>query len=201
MFSFQQIFDAWTFSWIILPLLIFCARIFDVSIGTLRIIFVARRQKVAAPLLGFFEVLIWLMAIGKIMQNLSNVMAYVSYAGGFAMGNFIGIWIEQKLAVGTVILRVITRKDASALISELKSRGFGVTRIDAEGNEGPVHIVYSVLKRSVLETVISLVEKMNPKAFYSIEDVRAAREGIFPRSRPMTQKRYLWLKRNRRKGK
>ena len=201
MISFQQLFDAWTFTWIILPLLIFCARIFDVSIGTIRIIFVSRGRKVIAPILGFFEILIWLMAIGKIMQNLSNVMAYVSYAGGFAMGNFVGIWIEQKLAVGMVILRVITRKDASALIAELKLRGFGVTSIDAKGNEGPVNIVYSVLKRSALETVIRLMEEMNPKAFYSIEDVRAVREGIFPRKRPMAQKKYSRLLRNRRKGK
>lgn len=201
MISFQQLFDAWTFTWVILPLLIFTARVCDVSIGTLRIIFVSRGHRVAAPLLGFFEVLIWLMAIGKIMQNLSNVMAYVSYAGGFAMGNFVGIWIEQKLAVGMVVLRVITRKGASTLIAELKSRGYGVTSIDAEGNEGPVNIVYSVLKRNVLETVIGLVEKMNPKAFYSIEDVRAVSEGIFPRSRPMAQKKYLRLMRKRRKGK
>ncbi len=201
MISFQQLFDVWTFTWIILPLFIFCARIFDVSIGTIRIIFVSRGRKVIAPILGFFEILIWLMAIGKIMQNLSNIMAYVSYAGGFAMGNFVGIWIEQKLAMGMVILRVITRKDASALIAELKSQGFGVTSIDAKGNEGPVNIVYSVLKRSVLDRVIGLVERFNPKAFYSVEDVRAVREGIFPKRGTAFQKKYLPFLRNRRKGK
>ncbi|MBN2322764.1 MAG: DUF2179 domain-containing protein [Spirochaetes bacterium] len=201
MFSFLQSFDSRTFTWIILPLLIFFARICDVSIGTLRIIFVSRGNKLAAPLLGFFEVLIWLTAIGKIMQNLDNIMAYVAYGGGFAMGNFIGIWIEQKLAVGLVILRVITRKDAAALSEDLRSRGFGVTCIDAEGNEGPVNIVYSVLKRSALGEAIGLVEKMNPGAFYSIEDVRAVSEGIFPHTGPFAQKKYLKLLRNRRKGK
>jgi uncharacterized protein YebE (UPF0316 family) len=196
MLQFAQLFDEWTFTWIILPLLIFCARICDVSIGTVRIIFVSRGKKIIAPLLGFFEILIWLMAIGKIMQNLTNVIAYVAYAGGFAMGNFIGILIEEKLAVG-----IITRKDASALIEKLKSMGFGVTSIDAEGNEGPVNIVYSVLKRSDLESVIVIVEKYNPKAFYSIEDVRAVREGIFPLKRAGYGRRYLRLMRNRRKGK
>jgi uncharacterized protein YebE (UPF0316 family) len=201
MLQFAQLFDEWTFTWIILPLLIFCARICDVSIGTVRIIFVSRGKKIIAPLLGFFEILIWLMAIGKIMQNLTNVIAYVAYAGGFAMGNFIGILIEEKLAVGMVIMRIITRKDASALIEKLKSMGFGVTSIDAEGNEGPVNIVYSVLKRSDLESVIVIVEKYNPKAFYSIEDVRAVREGIFPLKRAGYGRRYLRLMRNRRKGK
>jgi uncharacterized protein YebE (UPF0316 family) len=136
MLELAYLFDNWTFSWIVIPLLIFCARICDVSIGTIRIVFVSRGQKLFAPLLGFFEVLIWLLAIGKIMQNLDNVAAYLSYAGGFATGNFIGLWIEQKLAVGMVILRVITRKDASVLVSELENRGFGVTSIDARGNEG-----------------------------------------------------------------
>lgn len=201
MLQFAQLFDAWTFTWIILPLLIFCARICDVSIGTVRIIFISRGQKIIAPLLGFFEILIWLVAIGKIMQNLTNVIAYVAYAGGFAMGNFIGILIEEKLAVGMVIIRIITRKDASALIETLKSMGFGVTSIDAEGNEGPVNIVYSVLKRSDLESVIVIVEKYNPKAFYSIEDVRAVREGIFPLKRAGYGRRYLRHMRNRRKGK
>jgi uncharacterized protein YebE (UPF0316 family) len=201
MLQFLQLFDAWTFTWIILPLLIFCARICDVSIGTIRIIFVSRGQKLIAPILGFFEVLIWLMAIGKIMQNLTNVMAYVAYAGGFAMGNFIGILIEEKLAVGMVIIRIITKKGASVLIEKLKSMGYGVTSIDAEGNEGPVNIVYSVLKRIDLEIVISIVEKHNPKAFYSIEDVRTVREGIFPLKRAGYGRKYLRLMRNRRKGK
>lgn len=201
MLQLTQLFDSWTLTWIILPLLIFCARIFDVSIGTIRIVFVSRGQKLIAPLLGFFEILIWLLAIGKIMQNLTNVMAYVAYAGGFATGNFIGLWIEEKLAMGTVIIRVITRKDASSLAAELKSMGFGVTSIDAEGNEGPVNILYSVVKRSDLITVIGLVEKYNPRAFYSIEDVRAVSEGIFPLKRTFYGRKYLRMEQNRRKGK
>jgi uncharacterized protein YebE (UPF0316 family) len=199
--QFTQVFDSWTLTWVILPLLIFCARICDVSIGTIRIVFVSRGQKLIAPLLGFFEVLIWLLAIGKIMQNLTNVLAYLAYAGGFATGNFIGLWLEEKLAMGTVLIRVITKKDASVLSKELKSMGFGITSIDAEGNEGPVNIVYSVVKRSDLIAVIELVEKYNPKAFYSIEDVRAVREGIFPLKRTFYGRKYLRMERKRRKGK
>jgi uncharacterized protein YebE (UPF0316 family) len=201
MFQFLQVFDSWTFTWIILPILIFCARICDVPIGTIRIIFVSRGRKGIAPLLGFFEVLIWLIAIGKIMQNLTNFMAYLAYAGGFATGNFIGMLIEEKLAVGNVIVRVITRKVADSLVEDLSNRGFGVTSISAEGNEGPVNIVYSVIKRSDLNTVIEDVKKFNPRAFYSVEDVRAVSEGIFPLKRTLLGKKYLGLHRGRRKGK
>ena len=199
--QFVELFDSWTLTWVILPLLIFCARICDVSIGTIRIVFVSRGQKLIAPLLGFFEVLIWLLAIGKIMQNLTNVLAYLAYAGGFATGNFIGLWIEEKLAMGTVIIRVITKKDATRLSEELKAMGFGVTSLDAEGNEGPVSIVYSVVKRSDLIAVIGLVEEHNPRAFYSIEDVRAVSEGIFPLKRTFYGRKYLRMEKNRRQGK
>ena len=88
------------FTFIILPILIFIARVCDVSIGTMRIIFISRGAKILAPLLGFFEILIWLVAIGKVMQNLDNIACYVAYAGGFATGNFVGIRIEEKLAMG-----------------------------------------------------------------------------------------------------
>jgi uncharacterized protein YebE (UPF0316 family) len=196
-----QVFDSWTFTWIILPILIFCARICDVSIGTVRIIFVSRGQKAVAPLLGFFEVLIWLLAIGKIMQNLTNFIVYLAYASGFATGNFIGIMIEEKLAVGNVIVRVITRKAADSLVEDLTNKGFGVTSIPAEGNEGPVNIVYTVIKRGDLDTVISDVQRFNPKSFYSIEDVRAVSEGIFPLKRTLPVSKSFGLHVGRRKGK
>ena len=127
-------FESHLFTFVILPLLIFFARICDVTIGTIRIIFVSRGQKFLAPLVGFFEVLIWLIAIGKVMQNLDNIFCYIAYASGFAAGNFIGIYVEQKLAMGTLIIQVITRKDASELIDALKSKGYGVTAIPAAGS-------------------------------------------------------------------
>jgi len=116
-------FHSEAFTFILLPVLIFLARILDVSFGTIRIIFVSRGRKFLAPLIGFFEILIWLVAIGKVMQNLTNVYCYIAYAGGFAAGNFTGMWIEEKLAMGTLVIQVITKKDASALIENFKSSG------------------------------------------------------------------------------
>lgn len=168
------------FTWVILPLLIFIARVCDVTLGTIRIIFVAKGKKYIAPMLGFFEALIWLTAMGQIMQNLTNVAAYLAYAGGFAMGNFVGILIEEKLAMGILIVRIITVKDATELIKHLGARGYGVTCVDAMGSTGPVKLIYTIIKRKNYSDVVSIIKEFNPKAFYSIEDARMAYEGIFP---------------------
>jgi len=159
----------------LLPLLIFISRIMDVTLDTLRIVFISRGNKTIAPILGFFEILIWLIAITRIMQNLDNVTTYIAYAAGFATGNYIGLKVEERLALGTQIIRVITGKDASELIESLRNNGFGVTAVDAEGKNGPVHIIFLIAKRQVIGEVISLVNHHNPKAFYSIEDVRSVR--------------------------
>jgi uncharacterized protein YebE (UPF0316 family) len=172
--------DSETFTFIIVPVLIFFARVCDVTMGTIRIIFVSRGHKFLAPLVGFFEILIWLIAIGKIFQNLNNITCYVAYAGGFAAGNLVGIWLEEKLAMGTLIMRVITRKDGMELIKSLRSAGYGATSIAAEGSSGTVSVIYSVIKRSDLNDVVGIVKEFNPKAFYSLEDVRFVSEGVFP---------------------
>ena len=125
------LFNSELFKWIILPLLIFCARIFDVSLGTLRVIFISRGMRVFAAFVGFVEILIWLLAIGQIMKNLTNVVCYIAYAGGFAMGTFVGIYVVEKLTLGVVLIRVITRKDASELITFLHTENYGITSIDA----------------------------------------------------------------------
>jgi len=197
----MQFLDSNVFSWVILPLLIFCSRIFDVSLGTVRIIFVSRGNRVIAPLLGFFEVLIWLIAIGKIMQNLTNVAAYIAYAGGFATGNYLGIVIEQKLAVGLLAIRVITSKDASSLVQNMKKAGYGVTVVDAVGNTGKVNLLYSVIKRSKVQDVVEMIKHFNPRAFYSVEEVKHVHEGITPLASAVPGNSRARLLRTRRKGK
>ncbi|MBN1126781.1 MAG: DUF2179 domain-containing protein [Sedimentisphaerales bacterium] len=177
-------FESDTFTFIVLPILIFFSRICDVSVGTIRIIAVSRGHRLRAAILGFFEVLIWIIVISRIMQNLNNVWCYVAYAGGFATGNYVGLFIEQKLALGQLIIRIITRKEATELITEMNRRGLGVTSIEAKGSTGPVHLLYSVVQRSDLDEVLSLIQEFNPRAFYSIEDVRLVQEGIFRTRRP-----------------
>src|SRR6516164_4348286 len=122
----------------LLPLLIFLAEMSVVTLGTMRVIFIARGMKVLAPVLGFFEIVIWLFAIGQIMQNLNNIGCYLGFAAGFTIGNFCGVYIEKKLAIGTVVVRAITTRDAGELIVRLRAANYGVTSIDAQGASGPV---------------------------------------------------------------
>ncbi len=172
-------FDTFWWSWVVLPLLIFFARIIDQSIGTLRLIFVAKGYKKIAPILGFFEVIIWLIAIAQIMKHLNNPLCYIAYGGGFAMGNYIGILIEEKLSIGNVILRVIPKKDTTDLINHLRETGFGVTSVKAEGAKGEVDIVFTIIKRKNIPTAIEIINRFNPNAFYTIEEVKAVKEGYF----------------------
>lgn len=166
------------FSYILLPLLIFFARICDVTIGTIRIILVSKGQKLLAPLLGFFEILIWIIAISKIMENLNNVACYIGYAAGFATGNYIGMLVEEKLAMGVTVIRIITQKAANELIKNLSLAGYGITNIDAKGSRGDVNIIYTVIQRHDLQNVINIIKEFNPKAFYTVEDVRFVSAGI-----------------------
>lgn len=170
------------FTFVILPILILIARVCDVTIGTVRIMFIARGNKLFAPILGFIEILIWLIAIQQIMRNLGNVFCYLAYAGGFAIGNYIGITIEEKVAYGKVVIQIITSKDATALFDSLRRKGFGVTKVAAEGASGQVSIVYSIIDRLDLDRVIRLINRFNPKAFYTIEDIRSVKQGIFPKN-------------------
>ncbi|HOG83015.1 MAG TPA: DUF2179 domain-containing protein [Smithellaceae bacterium] len=168
------------FKFVLLPALIFLARICDVTLDTLRIIYVGRGMKFLAPVIGFVEVLIWLVAITQIFKNLSNPACYVAYAGGFAMGNYIGILLEEKMAIGTVVIRIITQKDAEALIRRLKENRYGVTNVDAQGAMGQVKIIFTIVKRKDIDSVLEIVRGCNPLAFYTIEDVRSVRKGVFP---------------------
>lgn len=167
------------FSWVVLPILIFISRIIDVSIGTIRIIFVSRGKKNLAPLLGFFEVLVWIIAISQIMKHLDNIACYFAYAAGFAMGTFVGMILEEKLAIGMLVIRVILAKDECGLRKRLHDAGFGVTVVDAKGANGDVKIVYTIIKRKELEEALGIITRCNAKAFYSIEDARTVNQGIF----------------------
>lgn len=166
--------------WVIIPLLIYIARIVDVTFGTLRIIFVAKGQRLAAPLLGFVETLVYLVAISQALQNLDTFLSYFAYAAGFATGNYVGISIENRLAMGVVLVRVITAKDAKPLFQSLALNGYGATWVDGQGASGHVTIIYSVIRRKDLTNVLAIIQSFDPNAFYSVEDARLAAKGIFP---------------------
>ena len=122
---------------VLTPLVIFVAEMCVVTIGTTRTIFVSRGMKAPAALLGVFECSLWLLAVGQVFQNLSNLGCSAAYAGGFSLGNYLGVLLEEKLAVGSVLLRVITRRDAAPLIQNLAAADYGVTRLDGRARSAP----------------------------------------------------------------
>ncbi len=196
-----MLFSSNLYAWVVLPFLIFLARIADVSIGTVRLIFVSRGFKYLAPIVGFFEVLIWILAIGQIMQNLSNPLCYIAYAGGFATGNYVGILLAEKLSLGLTLIRVITKKDAGQLVDFLKSENYGVTSIDGHGTRGQVRVVFTIVPRREVQSVVALIKKFNPQAFYSIEEVGYVEKGVFPVRRSWRDSTWLGILRPFRKGK
>lgn len=169
------------YEWVLLPLLIFLARICDVSLGTIRVIFISKGIKYLAPVIGFFEVIIWLLAIGQVMNNLTNAASYIAYGGGFAIGTFVGMLIEERLSIGLTSVRILTRDDPHGLISYLRSMNYGVTCIDGKGATGPVTMIFSVIRRQDLAAVITVIRQHHPNAFYTVEEIKSVSEGIFPR--------------------
>mgnify|MGYP001072843122 CR=1 FL=1 len=180
------------FNYLILPLLIFMARIFDVSIATIRIIFVLNGNKALATIAGFFESFIWLIAIGQIIANIDNIYSYIAFASGFSAGTLIGMLIEEKLALGNVLIRVITRVEAIELITHLKDNRYNFTNIKADGESGPVNILFSVTKRERLPDALNAIKKYNPRAFYTIENVKKVSEFEFPQVRTKGFPLRLW---------
>lgn len=156
----------------ILPLLIFFARIADVSLGTLRITMVSRGYKWESAILGFFEVLIWVIVVAQLLTNLDHWVNYIAYAAGFSAGTFMGLYIEDKMKVGTVLVRIITLQKSHDIIEALKEAGVAVTSMDAKGGFNDVKVIFTVLKRKKLNKVFDIVKEIDPEAFFSTEDVK-----------------------------
>jgi uncharacterized protein YebE (UPF0316 family) len=167
------------FNWIILPIIIFFSRLTDVSLGTLRHVFISKGFRKIVPFLGFFEVLIWIIVVAQVMQNLSNWVCYIAYAGGFAAGTYVGLLIEEKLALGLQVIRVITNQNSDELIAELKNSNHGLTIVDAQGAVGPVKMIFTIIKRKDVPQVVDKIATFLPNAFFTIEDVKNTSQGVF----------------------
>lgn len=176
----QSIFGTFDYyDWVILPLIIFVSRVCDVSLGTLRHVFISKGYRTIVPVLGFFEVLIWIIVVAQVMKNLNNVACYIAFAGGFAAGTYVGMFIEERLALGLQVIRIITNHNCDDLMKALIEHHHGLTVVDAEGSTGPVKMIFTVIKRKNVRDVVQLIRKYNPSAFYSIEDIKNAKKGIF----------------------
>jgi len=168
------------YSWFILPLLIFLARIGDVSMETIRVVYISRGIKYLAPIIGFFEIVIWLLAMEVVMSDLANLANFFAYAFGFAAGTYIGLVIEERLSIGTVILRIVTTEESTdQIVSFLESEHFGATSLEGKGTRGDVRMIISLVNRTDVPGITAHIESINPRAFFSIEDVRYVNQGVF----------------------
>jgi len=166
------------FSYVVLPLLIFFARIADVSLGTIRIIFISKGFKLLSFIVGFFEVLIWLLAINQIWSDFSNPWLLLAYAAGFATGNYVGIYLDEKISIGNSMIRIIVIKNSKKLVNELKKNGYQLTVIDGHSADQntEVKMILVVVKRKELKNVLKILKKINPNSFFTIEDIRNVRK-------------------------
>lgn len=166
----------------LLPLIIFFGRILDVTLGTLRIIFVSKGQKYLAPIMGFFEVFIWVVIISQILSRASDMIAYLTYAAGYATGNYVGIIIEGHIAYGVVVCRIYTNKIPDTLVSMFAAQGYGATKFEGMGAQKKVWVVEAVIERKALKVVDRYIATFDENTFYTVEDVRVRQKGIFPKS-------------------
>ena len=174
-----ELYNSSIFNYFILPFFIFLAKIGEVSIGTLRIIFVAKNKKLLSGITGFFEALIWLIVIAKIFENVTNAASYLAYATGFATGVVVGIIVEEKLAMGTILIRIITRKEANELINYLQESNYKITYFRSKSNKNEnTNIVYVIANRIDIKFLIKKIKVLNPKAFYTVEDIKFVSEKL-----------------------
>jgi len=162
-------------------LFIFLARICDVSLGTMRMLMVVRGKRLYAAGIGFFEVMIYITALNLIFSNLKNPLNLLVYAAGYATGNYIGSFLEEKLAVGTVTIQVITMRSPLELTEKLRDKGYGVTVIEGYGREGKRHILQIILPRKRGTQLRRDIDEWDCDAFCTVFDARTTQGGIFLR--------------------
>lgn len=162
-----------------LTLLIFILRVTDMSLDTLRVLFVLRGRRPLAWILGFLQSAIWVLAITSVLSNLDNLFNLFAYAGGFATGNVVGMTIEERLAIGHAHLRVISSRRGSAIVETIRDAGYGATEIPGRGKDGTVTVISSSVKRSHISKILKEIAQIDPDAFVTVEEIRPLHRGFW----------------------
>lgn len=158
-------------------LVIFCLRIVDVSADTMRVIFAIRGKRGIAAVLGFFQAIVWIFAVANAVKHLDSTLHVLGYAGGYAMGTWVGITMEQTIAYGVATVRVVSQTAGMEIALALRDRGFGVTEFPGFGRDGAVEILNSVVQRSHIDEVLKLIVERDPDAFVTVEEPKVLRGG------------------------
>ena len=158
-------------------LLIFCLRLCDVTLGTLRIVMTVRGRKLFAALFGFIEVTIFVVAISRVVRNMGNPWLVLGYSSGFAAGTLVGMTIEERLALGWTVVRIISTDLSKRVAEALRQASFGVTEMSGQGMRGTVQIFEVVVRRTDLPKVLQTVDQVDSKAFVTVEETRRVYRG------------------------
>lgn len=159
-------------------LVIFCLRIVDVSCDTMRVIFAIRGKRSIAAALGFIQALVWIVAVGAAVKHLDSILHILGYAGGYAMGTYVGITIEQKIAYGVATVRVVSQRAGVEIAEALRAAGYGVTEFPGFGRDGAVEILNSVVLRRHIADVLKIVTDHDRNAFVTVEEPKVLRGGL-----------------------
>ncbi len=165
---------AWLFA-----LLIFFMRVGDMTLDTIRVLFVVRGKKLIVWILGFFQSLIFVIAISSVLSKLDNILNVLGYAMGFATGNLVGMLIEQRLAIGHILVTIISSTRGALIADKLRSSGYAVTEIAGRGKNGTVFELHASVLRKDVPNVETIVLEADPQAFITAEDVRPVRRGFW----------------------
>jgi uncharacterized protein YebE (UPF0316 family) len=140
---------------------------------------VVRGRKLQAWLFGFVQSLVYVTALRVVLSDLGNWGKIIGYATGFATGMVIGMWIEARLAIGYTHLRVISPRRGTELVERLRSKGYGVTEVSAQGRDGMVSFINLSVLRKQAKQAVKIVEEVDPQAFVTAEAVRSVRRGFW----------------------
>jgi len=158
-------------------LLIFGLRLVDVSLGTVRLIMINRGRRKIASVLGFVEVTIWVIAISQVITNLDNIFNILGYSGGFAAGTLVGMWIEDKLALGHVEISIFSTTQGQKIVRKLRQADYGVTELTGNGRSGIVKLITTIVPRRDVKNVFQLVNQTDPKSFIAVDDMKVVKRG------------------------
>lgn len=158
-------------------LLIFVLRIVGVTLSTIRVLIMMRGKKLLSASIGFFEVLVYVLAIGPVVNNLGNLWNLFGYCFGFATGTLVGMWLEEQLALGYASVRIVSKYRGYAVANAIRDAGYGATVEWGQGRDGAVGLVIATVRRKEVDSVCALADKVDPNAFVTIEETRTIRRG------------------------
>ena len=167
-------------AWVVIPVLIFVARLIDMTLATMRHILITRGAKRIVPLLAFVEVTVWLLAMTQIMSNLDNLAYSLAWAAGFAAGTYCGMALEEKLALGHQLVRIFCHRNPDELARLLRERHYAATVVAGNGGRGRVEVVLVAVARSKVRGLMTVLRNFDPSLFVTLEDLRTVQAGVFP---------------------